>query len=80
MKETVEAVREKERERELQFSEISFFKHAENIIEVETTKSIYKYIINKRYKKFKRIGYYVKTRINVKMLHNSLSFLQFDSN
>ena len=75
MKQTVGTVRERERERELQFSEISFFKHAQNIIEVETTKNIDKYKINERYIKFKRIGYYVKSIAKVKMLHNSLSFL-----
>mgnify|MGYP006888349815 CR=1 FL=1 len=75
MKQTVGTVRERERERELQFSEISFFKHAQNIIEVETTKNIDKYKIKEINIDAKRIGYYVKSITKVKMLHNSLSFL-----
>ena len=62
-------------ERELQFSEISFFKHAQNIIEVETTKNIDKYKIKEINIDAKRIGYYVKSITKVKMLHNGLSFL-----
>ena len=75
MKETVEAVREKERERELQFSEISFFKHAEKSIKVENKKYIDKYKINEINIDAKRIGYYVQSVKKVKILHNSLSFL-----
>ena len=74
MKQIVEAVRE--RERELQFNEVSFFKYAQNI-EVIFVKKSQKYI--NEYKKgninLKRIGYYVKQVTKVKMLHNSLSFL-----
>ena len=75
MKETVEAVREKERERELQFSEISFFKHAENLLKNQHKKYVVKYKIREININSKRIGYYVKSITKVKMLHNSLSFL-----
>ena len=62
-------------ERELQFSEISFFEHAEKSIKVENKKFIDKYKISEINIDTKRIGYYVKSITKVKMLHNSLSFL-----
>ena len=69
MEQSIDTVRERERERELYSSELRFLNDGENLACKENIK------FKIKVKNIKRIGYYAKSTTKLKMLHNSLSFL-----